>query len=241
MRGRLVNFLKFLNVFRLVLAGLAIGVVCAWAFGRDAGGLDDHAAQLFAVNVLSSPKQAPPGLYGVYLGRGLVLTAAHVAGHAGSAHPIVRVAGRSLDAQFVKEGKYDDIDLTLLSIDMRLLPPQLGLRLMPICDEPPRIGQNVVVATPQAIAHSRIMSPDLLPADVRGRFNTVIPDVATTGNSGSGVFDATKPCLMGIMSRKIQITTSSMVEGVPQKTTRDIAKYFVPSAQIREFLAEVKR
>jgi hypothetical protein len=31
----------------------------------------------------------------------------------------------------------------------------------------------------------------------------VISDVATTGNSGSGVFDAGSKCLLGIVSRKL--------------------------------------
>jgi hypothetical protein len=34
----------------------------------------------------------------------------------------------------------------------------------------------------------------------------VIKDVATTGNSGSGVFDLGQKCLLGIMSRKISVT-----------------------------------
>jgi Trypsin-like peptidase domain len=230
-----------LRVARLVIFALCAGPFCESAFGQQPGRVDDHAVQLFAVNVLSSPQQARPGLYGIYLGNGLVITAAHVAGHAGSANPIVLVAGRSLEAKFVKEGDFEKVDLTLLSIDARLLPPNLGLRMMPICNQPPLVGQKVVVATPQAIGHSRIMSPHLLPADVRERFNTVIPDVATTGNSGSGVFDAVEQCLMGVMSRKIQTTiTTSTMRGAQQKSVRDIAKYFVPAAQIQEFVADSK-
>jgi hypothetical protein len=227
-------------VTQLVTA-LCVGSFCDSAFGQERSRVDDRALQLFAVNVLSSPQQARPGLYGIYLGNGLVITAAHVAGHAGSANPIVLVAGRSLEAKFVKEGDFETVDLTLLSIDARLLPPNLGLRMMPICSQPPLVGQKVVVATPQAIAHSRIMSPHLLPADVSERFNTVIPDVATTGNSGSGVFDAVEQCLMGVMSRKIQTTTTtSTMRGAPQKSVRDIAKYFVPAAQIQEFIGASK-
>jgi hypothetical protein len=52
----------------------------------------------------------------------------------------------------------------------------------------------------------------------------LIADVASTGNSGSGVFDQTRKCLLGIMSRKF------VSDG------RDIAKYFVPANEIREFL-----
>ena len=56
------------------------------------------------------------------------------------------------------------------------------------------------------------------------KFSTLIADVASTGNSGSGVFDPDRKCFHGIMSRKLT------VEG------KDIAKYFVPAAEIREFL-----
>jgi hypothetical protein len=58
----------------------------------------------------------------------------------------------------------------------------------------------------------------------------VISDVATTGNSGSGVFDAGQKCLLGIMSRKIQ--TRAAAESEP----KDIAKYFVPASTIAEFI-----
>jgi hypothetical protein len=37
----------------------------------------------------------------------------------------------------------------------------------------------------------------------------VISDVATTGNSGSGVFDAGQKCLLGIMSRKITVRANT--------------------------------
>jgi hypothetical protein len=51
----------------------------------------------------------------------------------------------------------------------------------------------------------------------------VISDAATTGNSGSGVFDAGQKCLLGIMSRKIFTRESE---------PKDIAKYFVPASTL---------
>jgi len=68
----------------------------------------------------------------------------------------------------------------------------------------------------------------VLPFTLRNKFSTLIGDVATTGNSGSGVFDPNRKCLLGIMSQKI---TSHMPEG-----DKDIAKYFVPAAAIRDFI-----
>jgi hypothetical protein len=46
----------------------------------------------------------------------------------------------------------------------------------------------------------------VLPAKFRQRFSTAIKDVAPTGNSGSGVFDANLKCLLGVMSRKFFVT-----------------------------------
>jgi hypothetical protein len=63
---------------------------------------------------------------------------------------------------------------------------------------------------------------------MRPKFTTLIADVATTGNSGSGVFDPSHKCLLGVMSRKI---VSQTTEG-----DKDIAKYFVPATAIRDFL-----
>jgi hypothetical protein len=77
------------------------------------------------------------------------------------------------------------------------------------------------------------MSPQLLPFKYRRKFSTVISDVATNGNSGSGVFDAGNKCLLGIMSRKIFVPPNSED---PESEEKDIAKYFVPASIIRTFI-----
>ena len=61
----------------------------------------------------------------------------------------------------------------------------------------------------------------------------MISDVATTGNSGSGVFDAGNKCLLGIMSRKISVRPNS---ADAESEEKDIAKYFVPASTIRAFI-----
>jgi hypothetical protein len=50
----------------------------------------------------------------------------------------------------------------------------------------------------------------MLPFSIPRKFSTLISDVATTGNSGSGVFDAGNKCLLGIMSRKIFVKPNSI-------------------------------
>jgi S1-C subfamily serine protease len=195
----------------------------------------DDSLKIYAVNILRTPKQPWPG-YGIYLGKGLVITAAHVVGHASETNPRVLIAGQELPAKVIKEGDFSSIDLTLLSVDEERLPVSLRLRRNNLCQAPPATGESVIVVVPEGIAHSRIISPQRLSPDIRTRFGTVIGNVAGTGNSGSGVFDARKKCLLGIMSRKIQQVWSRKDQGNTVREVRDIAKYFVPSSVIAKFI-----
>ena len=192
----------------------------------------DDSLRLYAVNIVQDPPQSWTG-YGIYLGRGLVITAAHVVGSASRTKPSVHIAGLDLPATAIREGSFERVDLTLLSIDEQKLPISLQMRRMPLCEKPPWVGEPVIVAVPEGTARSRIMSPLFLQPAYRMKFSTVIADVATTGNSGSGVFDAGNKCLLGIMSRKFQVTPTSAGAGTEPK---DIAKYFVPASTIRAFI-----
>jgi len=189
-----------------------------------------------AVHINRTPQQSWPG-YGVYLGNGLVLTAAHVVGDFAQMKPHVVIAGRDLPAELVKEGNFESVDLTLLSVDKTKLPVSLQMRRTPLCEHPPVAGERVIVAIPEKTAPSRILPRQAIPADLRGRFDTAIADVATTGNSGSGVFDAGDLCLLGIMSRKISVGQQPFKIGAPARII-DIAKYFVPAAQIKAFIPQ---
>ena len=144
-----------------------------------------------------------------------------------------------LPTEVVKEGTFETNDLTLLRVDLGSLPGRLQLRRLTLCGAPPAPGQPVVVVTPEGSAPSHILAPQLLPPDLRARFPTVIADVATTGNSGSGVFDAWRGCLLGIMSRKIETIARSR-DGM-REVRRDLAKYFVPAAVIAPFLPPTAR
>jgi Trypsin-like peptidase domain len=192
----------------------------------------DDSLRLYAVNIVQDPPQPWPG-YGIYLGKGLVITAAHVVGSAAHTKPRVHIAGMELPATAIREGNVERVDLTLLSVDEQKLPVYLRMRRMPLCDNKPWPGEPVIVAIPEGTARSHIMLPSLLPAKYQKRFSTVISDVATTGNSGSGVFDAGQKCLLGIMSRKIYVPANSED---PESKEKDIAKYFVPASTIRAFI-----
>ena len=197
-----------------------------------AQGADDTLLP-YAVNIHQTPMQSWGPGSGIYLGKGMFITAAHVAGRSWLTRPKIAIAGSEYPTSVVKEGSFEGTDLTLLSVEEELLPARLRLRRNSICTEPPRPGQEVVTIVPGSAVRSHILAPDRLPPQTR-RFSTVIADVARTGNSGSGVFDVKRKCLLGIMSRKISQSQTRADTG--KSETRDIAKYFVPAAEIAAFL-----
>jgi hypothetical protein len=205
--------------------------LCGPALPQDAA---DQSLTRYAVHVVRVPKEPWTGM-GVYLGKGLVLTAGHVAGAFWNTVD-VGIAGKMLPTEVLKRGRFSDVDLALLSIDDEELPVSLRLRRMPICGQPPRTGEDVIVAIPEGIARSRVIAPARIPKDLDPKFRTAISDVATTGNSGSGVFDANQKCLLGIISAKIQSFETKLENGHPAKIAHDIAKYFVPAPVISQFI-----
>jgi Trypsin-like peptidase domain len=159
---------------------------------------------------------------GVYLGSGLIITAAHLT--AVDAKMSVRVAGIALPATILKQGLAEDIDLSILLVDEQKLPVRLPR--MQLCEAPPWPGDPVIVVDAERASQSHIISPNVLRFTLRTKFSTLIGDVANTGNSGSGVFDPNRKCLLGIISGKF-----TSIEG-----NKEIAKYFVSTAVIRDFM-----
>jgi hypothetical protein len=193
----------------------------------------DDSLLVYAVNIQRTLMSSWGPGYGIYLGRGLFITAAHVAGHTWLTRPKVIIAGTEYPTSVVKAGDFETIDLTLLSVEEGRLPSRLALRRNPLCTQPAWPGEPVITVVPEGTVRSRVLSPQRLPASVR-KFDTVISDVALTGNSGSGVFDADKKCLLGIMSRKISEYRTRQSTG--KREPYDIAKYFVPASVIAQFI-----
>jgi hypothetical protein len=220
------------KIFSLGCAALGVAMPPTLSWAQS----DQASLKAFAVHINRTPQQPWPG-YGVYLGNGLILTAAHVTGDVAQTKPRVVIAGQDLPAKLIKQGSLESVDLTLLSIDRTKLPVGLQMRRTPLCERPAYAGERVVVAIPEGTAVSKVLPRQAIPADLRGRFDTNIADVATTGNSGSGVFDVADLCLLGIISRKISVFQRPLKPGGPAPTT-DIAKYFVPAAEIRAFIPQ---
>jgi hypothetical protein len=217
--------------FHLILAAVLAGSALGPTRAQDV----DESLRLYAVHIFRPPKQPWTG-YGIYLGSGYVITAAHVAGLSLWTEVQVGIAGNILPAKVIKRGQFHNVDLTLLSVDERQLPISLRLRRLTVCKNSPWVGEEVVVVTPEGTARSHVMSPYLLPPGVATKYQTVISDVATTGNSGSGVFDELSKCLLGIISGVIQQKVIRQENADTVRGIRDVAKYFVASPTIADFI-----
>ena len=166
------------KIFSLGCAALGVAVTPTLARAQS----DQAGLKAFAVHINRTPQQPWPG-YGVYLGNGLVSTAAHVAGGVTSAKPHVVIAGQDLPAALIKQGNLESVDLTLLSIDGTKLPIGLQMRRTPLCERPPFAGERVVVAIPEGTAVSKVLPRGGDSGRFAGeRFDTNIADVATAGN-----------------------------------------------------------
>jgi hypothetical protein len=210
------------------------------AIAPPAGAQDfDESLKPFAVDVARVPKENWTGT-GVYLGKGLVLTAGHVAGSI--IHTVhVQVDGLDLPTQVLKRGWYSPtdenaIDLALLSVDETKLPLSLRLRRMHLCDDAPVPGEQVVVAAPRVLSHSYVLSPKVIPRDLSPKFRTSIAYKVPSGESGAGVFDVKKKCLLGIISAKITVHRKISDKGPIFSEPVDIARYFVPAPVIAKFV-----
>ena len=164
----------------------------------------------------------------IYLKPGLVITAAHLT-PGWAADLSVHIDGTASPANLVKQGDVEDVDLSLFSVDDQKLPERVARIQTSLCQAPPWPGDPVIVVDYTRATQSHIVAPQILPFGFRTKFRTLIGDVASTGNSGSGVFDPNRKCLLGIMSRKF------VVGG------KDVAKYFVPASEIREFIPIERR
>ena len=207
------------------------------ARAQDTLPVSDDDLRPFAVNVVKTwPLVKEINGFGIYLGGGAVLTAAHVVGHYSLVtHPRVLVAGRDLQATVVKKGSVDDTDLALLSIDESVLPASLQLRRNPLCQALPPPGANVLVVYPERSVATHMISPIYIPPRMRKRFYSLIDEQE---GSGAGVFDAERRCLLGIISQKIRKYNYQRRNGRLAVQDAGWAGYFVPVSAIADFLPE---
>jgi trypsin-like peptidase len=198
----------------------------------------DDDLRVYAVGVSrAGPFIWPYSGYGIYLGESAIITAAHVVGHWPLfSNPTIIIAGREIEAKVIKKGEFPQLDLAQLSVEQASLPVSLRLRRNPLCKEPADVGTDVVVVSPDQTAHSQIIPPQAIAPQYRSLFGTLISE---PHGSGSGVFDADKKCLVGIMSAAVMRNSlvGAAVTPLSLKTTwDDRVGYFVPASIISDFL-----
>lgn len=149
--------------------------------------------------------------------------------------PRIRVVGQDQDlpAKLIKRGSFEGVDLALLTVDEAVLPVSLRLRRNPLCKDPPKIGMEVINVTPEATTRSRTISPLYIAPQVRDKFVTL---TETAEKSGSGVFDAQRKCLLGIVSAKVTKLNFHSENGRLVATDAGVAGYFVPASKIVAFM-----
>lgn len=203
--------------------------------------LDDpeSAVRILSVNVVHAALPFRPWFvgYGVFLGDGLIVTAAHVIGRAFFlTPPRVLVAGQELPAKVVSAGTAGGVDLAILAVPQETLPISLRLRRAALCRGPAPAGAKVLVAYPEKIAVSKTISP-MLVLRQDPRFETFIDDVES---SGTGVFDSRTKCLLGIVTEKFPKASAPRTRGPLAPEAFRYAGYLVPSDEIRKMMNEYR-
>ena len=137
---------------------------------------------------------------GIFLGDGLVLTAAHVI----TPNPQVSTAsvimdGWRTDARLLATAP-DGLDLALLKINSgdlslrrRQLPPTV------LCATGTGPNQPVIVAAQGTLSLSRTVGAPIRSNALNGDWSTILATGYSPGASGGGVFDAQNGCLAGIL------------------------------------------
>jgi hypothetical protein len=197
---------------------------------------EDDELRVYAVNVAKkAPLEKEFIGYGIYLGSGKVITAAHVVGNWPLiTQPRVLVAGLDLPATIIKQGSLEDTDLAFLSVDETQLPISLRLRRNPLCRQPPPVGTGVIVVYPEKTVRSRVISPLAIAPQYRAKYDSLI---AEAEGSGSGVFFASQRCLLGIISVKVRKYNYRRQNGRVVASDAGYAGYYVSAAAIAAFVS----
>ena len=191
----------------------------AWVLPFAALGGEPATAPMPAALGVQIEKPAGDGVHfsigsGVYLGNGVVLTAAHVV----TVNPANRSVSVILDGwkvdAAIKSVARNDLDLALLQIPAESLSLlRQTQKPLSVCDNDPIPNQNVAVAAEGKVTLAVAAGSDVLAAGFH------------QGSSGGGVIDPVRGCLWGIV--RLEMSNGSL----------DLTA-FVPARQITGFLAQ---
>ena len=216
---------------------LCFGVVVAALLAAPARSQDiDDLLKVYGVHVDRTPRQSWTGL-GIYLGQGIVLTPAHVSGLGFWRTPRVDIAGKLYPTRVLKDGHFHRVDLTLLFVDVNELPVSLGLRRLPLCPGPSWPNEQVVLVTQENAVRSFVVPPARLPGGIRSAYRTAVGLAPETGGSGSAVIDANKRCLVGMITRTIEVGEMTRGGGAQDREAGRCRQIFHTGIGDREFLA----
>lgn len=207
------------------LAALLLALLAALPAGAEPDGAPMAAA--FGVEL---QKSAGDNVYfmhgsGVFLGGGLILTAAHV----------VKVNPQDPDVTVVMDGwktnakvaaiAPNGLDLALLKMEPAEISGQRrALSPVHLCTTPSTANQPVIVTAQGTVSLSKTIAAPIQSPSLNGDWTDILATGYGHGASGGGVFDAGKGCLIGII---IIEATGPGVE----------LTQFLPAAKIAPFLA----
>lgn len=162
---------------------------------------------------------------GVFLGGGLILTAAHVVKlNPADQTATVIMDGWRLTASIAALAP-NGLDLALLKIDPAEVSGQRRI-LSPVqlCTTPSVANQPVIVAAQGTVSLSKTVTSPIQSPALTGDWTDILTAGYTHGASGGGVFDANKGCLIGIIIIEATAPGIELTE-------------FLPAAKIAPFLA----
>lgn len=171
---------------------------------------------------------------GVFLGGGLVLTAAHVVTvNAGDPAVSVILDGWKIDSKVASIG-INGLDLALLRVDPSTLSIQRQNQpAQAICPSDAAPNQPVAVASEGKVTLSKTVNAPIRSDNFNGDWTDVLDGGYHHGASGGGVFDAQRGCLLGVLTLEASRPAGSY--GPALDFTR-----FVPASKIAPFLEDYR-
>ena len=171
---------------------------------------------------------------GVYLGGGLILTAAHVV-EMDKAHPEVKILFYEqviVGGEVVLNGRTfsPDLDLALIRVEPSALTPRLRDEApTAVCSTNPGLDSSMLVAAEGKVTSAKTIPSALERRDTASNNTNGWTNILSTGYhhgaSGGGVFDPDKNCLEGVISLEL----SDPSRGI------DLTS-FIPASRIGPFL-----
>lgn len=173
---------------------------------------------------------------GIYLGDGLVITAAHVVRLDPANRKVtVLIDGRRRDGSLVSVGQSDSVDLALIKIPAEELGEKRRKQApVAVCTGNPGPSQPVVVASLGTVSNALTIATPITSDLQTGSWTNLLSTGYHQGNSGGGVFDPQLGCLWGILN--MELSGPSKTDGRFLDLTA-----FVPASKITPFLDDYDR